>query len=66
MELFPVFQSPILEHYPAEAKGTFGFPRRIKNNFLSGFWQSYIDFRWLEKSEKKWILLAEKSETVHF
>ena len=60
MELFPSFQSSILEHHSAEEKGMFVFPKRIKNNFLSSFWQSYIiDYRWLEKSEKK---LAEKSE----
>ena len=51
MELFPIFQSSILEHYPAEEKGTFVFPKRIKNNFLSSFWQCYIiDYRWLDKS----------------
>ena len=62
MGLFPIFQSSILEHYPAEEKGTFVFHKRIKNNFLSSFWQCYIiDYRWLEKSEKK---LAEKSKTL--
>ena len=64
MELFPIFQSSILEHYiyPAEEKGMFVFPKRIKNNFLCSFWQCYIiDYRWLEKSEKK---LAEKSKTL--
>ena len=58
MELFPIFQSSVLEHYPAEEKGMFVFLKRIKNNFLSSFWQSYIDYRWLEENEKK---LAEKS-----
>ena len=62
MGLFPIFQSSILEHYPAEEKGTFVFHKRIKNNFLSSFWQcDIIDYRWLEKSEKK---LAEKSKTL--
>ena len=62
MGLFPIFQSSILEHYPAEEKGTFVSHKRIKNNFLSSFWQCYIiDYRWLEKSEKK---LAEKSKTL--
>ena len=62
MKLFPIFQSSILEHYPAEEKGMFVFPKRMKNNFLFSFWQSYIiDYRWLEKSEKK---LAEKSKTL--
>ena len=57
MELFPIFQSSVLEHYPAEEKGMFVFP-----NFLSSFWQCYIiDYCWLEKSEKK---LAEKSKTL--
>ena len=46
MELFPTFQSSILEHYPAEEKGMFVFLKRIKNNFLGSFWQSYIiDYR---------------------
>ena len=62
IELFPIFQSSVLENYAAEEKGTFVFPIRIKNNFLSSFWQSYIiDYRWLEKSEKKF---AEKSKTL--
>ena len=30
MELFPIFQSSILEHYPAEEKSMFVFPKRIK------------------------------------
>ena len=62
MELFPIFQSSILEHYSAEEKGMFVFPKRTKNNFLSSFWQCYIiDYRWLEKSVKK---LAENSKTL--
>ena len=36
--------------------------KRIKNNFLSCFWQSYIiDYRWLGKSEKR---LAQKSKKL--